>query len=71
MLHSIRAVYERQVPFVRGDPKLEQALEQGLRRLIPIFVADPSAVRDLVPDLGAMAHDARQRPVPRCDMPPA
>lgn len=38
MLHSIRLVYERQRPAVTGHPEDERAYEEGLRRLVPIFV---------------------------------
>ena len=37
MLASIRAVYARQRPFVTGDPALELAFAQGLKRLTDIF----------------------------------
>ena len=38
MLHSIRAVYERQRALVHGDPEAEAAFERGLRRLTDIFL---------------------------------
>ena len=37
MLHSIRAVYDRQRDVVRGDPALEAAFQRGLERLTAIF----------------------------------
>ncbi|HEY0876684.1 MAG TPA: glycosyltransferase family A protein [Vicinamibacterales bacterium] len=38
MLHSIRAVYERQRQFVEGHPRLEAAFDRGLKRLTDIFI---------------------------------
>jgi hypothetical protein len=37
MLKSIRAVYERERPFVEGDAELEAAFHRGLRALESIF----------------------------------
>jgi glycosyltransferase involved in cell wall biosynthesis len=37
MLRSMRTVYARQWPFVRGDPEAEAAFERGLARLTAIF----------------------------------
>ena len=37
MLHSIRTVYDRQRPLVRGNPDLERAFETGLTKLTRIF----------------------------------
>jgi glycosyltransferase involved in cell wall biosynthesis len=39
MLHSVRAVYERQRPCVEGNAELEAAFRAGLRQLTEIFVA--------------------------------
>jgi hypothetical protein len=38
MLHSIRAVYERQWPIVQGDPGGEAAFQRGLQQLTEIFL---------------------------------
>jgi hypothetical protein len=38
MLHSVRAVYDRQRPLVEGDPAAEAAFQAGLQRLTAIFV---------------------------------
>jgi hypothetical protein len=38
MLHSIRAVYARQLPLVSGDPELQAAFAHGLRQLTEIFL---------------------------------
>jgi hypothetical protein len=38
MLRSVRAVYARQWPLVRGDPELEAAYASGLSALTQIFV---------------------------------
>ena len=38
MLHSIRAVYERQWPIVRGSQESEAAFHRGLRQLTGIFL---------------------------------
>lgn len=38
MLHSIRAVYARQWPLVRGDAAAEEAFRRGLRQLTEIFL---------------------------------
>ena len=38
MLRSIRAVYERQWPFVSGDPSAEAAFRRGLEQLTEIFL---------------------------------
>ena len=38
MLHSIRTVYRRQWPLVRGDAPLEAAYHRGLRQLTEIFL---------------------------------
>ena len=38
MLHSIRAVYDRQWPIVHGNPEGEAAFRRGLQQLTEIFL---------------------------------
>ena len=38
MLHSVRAVYARQIPLIAGHPELQAAFDRGLRLLTDIFL---------------------------------
>jgi GT2 family glycosyltransferase len=59
MLHSVRAVYGRQWPAVRGNAELEAAHRQGLAALTEIFL--DCVVENIQDRLRAGSHDAALR----------
>ena len=59
MLHSVRAVYARQWPIVRGDAALEAAYHQGLAALTGIFL--DCVVENIHDRLHAGSHDGALR----------
>ena len=59
MLHSIRAVYDRQWPLVRGDAAAEAAHQQGLRALTDIFL--DCVVENVEDRMRAGNHEAARR----------
>lgn len=69
MLRSIRAVYARQWPLVKGNERLERAFRTGLKKLIAIFqdclvenVADRARARNWSGAFESLHVLARERP---------
>jgi len=70
MLRSIRAVYARHWPVVKGDVRLERAFHRGLEQLVSIFrdclvenVADRARAGDWSRALETLRVLARERPL--------
>jgi len=59
MLHSVRAVYARQWPHIRGNLELEAAHRQGLAALTEIFL--DCVVENIQERLRAGSHEAAMR----------
>ena len=69
MLRSVRAVYARQWPLVKGNHTLERAFHRGLTQLVAIFqdclvenITDRAHVGDWPGALGSLRVLARERP---------
>ena len=69
MLRSIRAVYARQWPLVKGNPSLERAFQRGLQQLVTIFrdclvenATDRARARDWPGVLRTVRALVRERP---------
>jgi glycosyltransferase involved in cell wall biosynthesis len=69
MLRSIRAVYARQWPLVKGHARLERAFHRGFQKLVAIFqdclvenVADRARARNWSGALQSLHALARERP---------